>query len=70
VFEAAGKLTDAGHQERVKRVNRLKTAGAQPVPTGRVAMTSISGKLSESRASLQQLSAQAAASAATTGETP
>lgn len=70
VFEAAGKLTDAGHQDRVKRVNRLKTAGSEPVPTGRVAMTSISGKLSQSRASLQQLSAQAAAEETTAGETP
>ena len=70
VFEAAGKLTDAGHQDRVKRVNRLKTAGTEPAPTGRVAMTSISGKLSQSRASLKQLSAQAAAAETTAGETP
>ncbi len=70
VFEAAGKLTDAGHQDRVKRVNRLKTAGAEPVPAGRVAMTSISGKLSQSRASLKQLSAQAAAAETSAGETP
>jgi len=58
VFRAASALTDEGHKARVDRVLRLKADGPAPAPEGRVSMSSIPGKLSRARDSLDQLSAE------------
>lgn len=58
VFRAASALTDEGHKVRVDRVLRLKEAGPAPAPEGRMLMSSIPGKLSRARDSLDQLSAE------------
>ena len=59
VYQAARKLGSDDHKLRVDRVMRLKRLPAEPVANTRVAMSTISGKLSSSRQSLAQLSAEA-----------
>ncbi|MEQ9505273.1 MAG: hypothetical protein RLO80_03305 [Hyphomonas sp.] len=59
VFSAASKLTDESQQRRVARVIRLKQAPVQAASAGRVSMSSIPGKLSRTRQSLDQLTGEA-----------
>jgi hypothetical protein len=59
VYQAARKLGSDDHKLRVDRVMRLKRLPADPVANPRVAMSTISGKLSSSRQSLALLSAEA-----------
>lgn len=59
VFNAASELTDEGQRRRVARVIKLKQAPVQAAPAGRLSMSSIPGKLSRTRQSLDQLSGEA-----------
>jgi hypothetical protein len=59
VFSAASGLTDEDQRRRVARVIKLKQAPVKPASAGRLSMSSIPGKLSRSRQSLDQLPGEA-----------
>lgn len=57
-YQAAMKLEDDAHAWRVDRVMLLKRSPASALPSSRIAMSSIPGKLDQSRQSLAQLSGE------------